>query len=706
MKHYSSDHIKNIVLLGGAKAGKTTLAECMMFEGGVIDRMGSVDDGNTVSDFHDVEKERKHSIFSSIMHTEWRGTKINILDTPGMPDFIGEVIPALRVCDTGILTVNAAQGVEVGTEIVMRYLRKYNKPTIMVINQLDHPKADYQNALAECQTQFKENIVVMQYPYNQGEGFNCIIDLLKMTMYKFPPKGGKPEKLPIPDEEKENANELHNTLVEAAAENDDSLMELYFEKGELDEDEMRKGLRIGMLNREVIPVFCTSAARNMGSGRMMGFIGNVAPSAGDMHPEETTDGNEIKVTDKDTTLFIFRTENEKHAGTVSYFKVCSGEVQSNADLTNTNHGQKVRMSQLYVPDGKSRNTVDHLSAGDIGATVKLKDTHTNDTLRSNGDDVKVRPIDFPESKIRAAVYTENQGDEEKLGLALNKMHASDMTLIPEHSKELKQLILHGQGGMHLQMAKWQLEHNYGVKVEYKEPRIPYRETIRSSAKADYRHKKQSGGAGQFGEVYMYIAPYVDGYQAPDDYRVRDVQNIELPWGGNLMYCSAIVGGAIDSRFLPAILKGINEVMEEGPLTGSNCRDVVVIVYDGKMHPVDSNEIAFKLAGRNAFQQAFRDARPLLMEPVYKVEILTPEEYTGDIMTDLQGRRAMVEGMGNEGAYQKITARVPLATMYQYANTLNSIAQGRASFHREFLEYAQVPGDVQSQLAKANEAEEA
>ena len=699
MKHYQSSNIKNIAILGGSKAGKTTLAECMMFEGGVINRMGSIEDKNTISDYHEVEHERQNSVYSSIMHTEWRGTKINIIDTPGLDDFIGEVIPALRVANTGLLVLNAQNGVEVGTEIMMRYLRKYAKPTVIVVNQIDHAKADFDGTLESINSQFSENVIVVQYPYNAGDGFDSIIDVLKMVMYKFPPEGGKPEKLPIPADQKDRADDLHNQLVEAAAENDEDLMELYFDEGTLSEDQLRDGIRKGMLARSLLPLFCVASKKNMGSGRLMGFIGNVAPSAADVAPEVTTEEEEIKTTDGDTTLFVFKAANEKHAGSVGYFKVCAGELTAGMELTDSSTGNKAKMNQLYIMDGKNRSPVDKLSAGDIGATVKYKGANTNNTLRASGDGKKISPLKFPNPRIRVAISPTKSGDEEKMGASLNKMHEGDPTLIMELSKELKQTILHAQGELHLQTAKWTLNKEYGVGIEFDKPRISYRETIRSEASASYKHKKQSGGSGQFGEVFLRIFPWTENVAMPTDLKVRNQEEIELDWGGKLLYCSAIVGGSIDTRFMPAILKGINEVIEEGPLTKSYARDIVVIVYDGKMHPVDSNEISFKIAGGRAFKDAFLQAKPMLLEPIYRLKVLTPDDYTGDIMTDLQGRRAIVEGIDSEGNLQKITARVPLAELYKYTTTLSSIAQGRAAYEREFLEYSMVPSDVQARLVK-------
>ena len=705
MKHYPTDRIKNLVLVGSAKSGKTTLAECMMYEGGVINRMGRVEAGNTVSDFHPIEVERQSSVYSSVLHTEWRDNKLNLIDTPGLDDFIGQVISALRVSDTALVTLSAANGVEVGTEIVWRYLRRYHKPSVLVVNQMDHPKADFEETIQQAQAQFGEGVVLMQYPYNQGEGFNAIIDLLKMTMYQFSPEGGKPEKLPIPAEERERANRLHNQLVEAAAEHDDKLMELYFEKGELDEDELRKGLRLGMLDRSLFPVFCVAAKRNMGSGRLMGFLGNVAPCAGDISHERTADGDELPITAPDTTLFVFKATNEKHTGAMSYFKVCSGEVRAGQELFNSVSKSRGKLTQLFAIDGKNRHPVEMLAAGDIGVAVKFKDTQVNHTLRGEADGVALEPISFPEPKMRTAIRPANQHDEEKMVQALIRMAESDSTLRFAYAKELRQNILSGQGDLHLQTVKWELAHTHGVEIEFYEPRISYRETITQAAQGYYKHKKQSGGAGQYAEVSMWIAPYEEGMAPPSsEIKVRGEDVHELPWGGKLVFHNCIVGGVIDARFMPAILKGIMEVMEQGPLTHSYARDIAVYVYDGRMHAVDSNEVSFKIAGAQAFKEAFLAAKPQLLEPVLQVEVLVPEDHMGEVMTDLQTRRGMVEGFNAEGNYQRITAQVPLAELNRYAATLSSLSQGRATHTRRFLAYSQVPGDVQVRMAQASDSE--
>ncbi|TAE47681.1 MAG: elongation factor G [Bacteroidetes bacterium] len=698
MKHYTTHEIKNVVLVGSSKSGKTTLAECMMFEGGLLTRMGHVEEGNTISDFHDIETERKSSVYASILHTEWRGAKLNLVDTPGMDDFIGELISSLRVSDTALLTLNAQYGVEVGTEIIWRYLTRYHKPSVLVVNQIDHAKSDFQATFDQAQKQFGTGVVMMQYPYNQGDGFNAIIDLLKMVMYKFPAGGGKPEKLPIPPEEREKADALHNTLVEAAAEHDETLMELFFEKGELDEDELRQGIQLGMLRRKLFPVFCLSARRNMGSGRLMGFLGNVAPFAGQMESEHSTDGRELQVTAPETTLFVFKNVNEKHAGAMSYFKVCSGELVAGMDLYNTVNGSHGKINQLYAIDGKNRHAVNKLSAGDFGATVKLKDTHVNDTLRSRNDGLALDPIVFPSPRIRLAIAGQKQGDDEKLSQALHKISESDPTFCYEYSPELRQTLVYGQGELHLMIVKWTLKHIYGVEIDYVEPKVPFRETITRLGEGSYKHKKQSGGAGQFAEVSLKVAPWFKDMSDPAEFKVKDRQVIELSWGGKLVFCNCTVGGVIDNRFMPAILKGVMETMEEGPITRSYARDVVVYVFDGKMHPVDSNEISFKIAGQQAFRQAFMAAAPRLMEPIYHLEVLSPEAHTGEILTDLQTRRAVVEGFTMEGNYQKIMARIPLAELHKYSTMLSAITQGRATYTQTFLEYAPVSAELQARLA--------
>jgi elongation factor G len=700
MKVYDEKHIKNIVLLGAPKAGKTLLAEDMTFEAGITHRRGTIEGKNTVSDYHDIEQERGNSVFATPLHTEWRDYKINIIDTPGFDDFIGEIISSTRVADTCVMAINAQHGVEVATELIWNHIDKFSKPTIFAINQVDHPKSDYENALLSIRDRFGSAVTQMQYPLNEGDAFDSIVDLLKMVVYKFPSGGGKPEKLPIPESEMETANRLHNELVEKAAENDESLMEKYFEKGTLDEDEMREGLKLGMIQHSIFPVFCMSAKKNMGTGRMMGFIDNVAPSPREAKAEHATDGSEIEFNpDKPTVLFVFKSHLEQNLGKLSFFKVISGTVTTSSELINSQTGVSERFHQLFIMDGKNRTTVDKLVAGDIGATLKLKDTYTNQTLREKGFEVTIEPIIFPERRISTAVVAQSKNDEEKIGEVLQKIHQEDPTLEVQYSKERKQLIISAQGELHLAVCKWFLENIYKLNVAFETPRVSYRETIRGSAIAVYRHKKQSGGAGQFAEVHLKVEPYYEGMAEPTDYSIRGKEMIELPWGGKLAFYNCIVGGVIDARFIPSILKGVMEKMEEGPITGSYVRDVRVCVFDGKMHPVDSNDISFKISGMMAFKTAFLKSDPQLLEPICDLEVLMPEEVMGEVMSDLQTRRSLIMGMDTKGSLQVIRARTPLAELDRYSTTLRSLSQGRASFTQRFADYTPVPYEVQQNVAK-------
>lgn len=707
MKVYQTNEIRNIALVGGAKSGKTTIAECMLFEGGLISRRGSVEDKSTVSDYREIELERQNSIYSTVMYAEYGGKKINIIDTPGFDDFFGEVLSAMKVCDTSLMVINSQNGIEVGTEITWRYTTRLNIPVVFIINQLEHEKANFEESIRQLRNQFGNKVILAQYPVNAGLGFNALIDLVSMKMLKFPKDGSKPEITDIPENEKAKAEELHAALIEAAAEGDESLMEKFFENGTLSEEEMNNGIKLGIANRSMFPVLCTSAKSNMGIARLMDFINNSLVSPDEAPLMKTTEGKEIacKATDP-ATAYVFKTSIEQHIGEVSFFKILSGEISESMEMVNANNGSKERISQVLCVAGKNREKVNKAVAGDIAATIKLKNTRSNQTLNSlKNPDVIVQPVEYPDPKYRVAVKAINSSDDEKLGGILNDMHKVDPTLIYEYSKELRQLIVQGQGEMHLTLAKWHIEKINKIDIEYLPPRIPYRETITKTAKSMYRHKKQSGGAGQFGEVHMLIQPFFDGMKDPTDFPVRGKETHELDWGGKLLFHNCIVGGSIDARFMPAILKGIMEKIEQGPLTGSYARDIAVYIYDGKMHPVDSNEISFKLAGRNAFKEAFKNAGPKILEPIYDVEVFVPEEKMGDVMTDLQGRRAVIQGMGNEGNFQKISAKVPLAEMNRYSTALSSITSGRATYNMKFAEYLQVPGDVQTQLLKTYEEQE-
>jgi elongation factor G len=702
---FDTKDIRNVALLGHSGCGKTTFAECMLFEAGAISRRGSVEEGNTQSDYTNIEKERGNSIFASLMHAKWKDSKINIIDTPGFDDFVGEVVSALKVADTGVMLLNAKNGVEVGTQLIWDYVEKFETPSIFVINQVDHEKADFESTLDQAKARFGDNKVLpMQYPLNQGEGFDTIVDALRMVMYVFPDEGGKPDKQPIPDSEIGRAQEMHNALVEAAAENDEELMEKFFEAGSLTEEELAEGLRIAIAHQEIFPVFCCSSTQNMGSGRIMGFINDICPSPADRPAAKLQESEELLKCDSNggTTIFIYKTISEPQVGNVSYFKVYSGTLNSSDELENAQNRSSERLGQLFVAEGKNREQVSSLKAGDIGVTVKLKNTHTNNTLNTKGTDRRIAEMDFPEPRIRVAVEAPSKNDIEKLFKALHQIEEEDPTLIVEQSKTLKQTLLFGQGQLHLDLIKYRIEKVYNVSMDFIRPRISYRETITKSADTMYRHKKQTGGAGQFAEVHMRIEPYTDGMPDPDGLTVRNREVEELPWGGKLAFFWCIVGGSIDSKYSNAIKKGILQKMEEGPLTGSYCTDIRVSIYDGKMHPVDSNDMAFMLAATQAFKTAFKEAGPKLLEPIYKLEITCTDESMGEIMGDLQTRRAMIMGMDSDGHYQKITANVPLAELYQYSSTLRSLSQGRAKFHREFSEFAAVPRELQDRLITGHE----
>ena len=710
MKNYQTSEIKNVVLLGAPGSGKTTFAEAMAFEGKVIDRRGSIETENTLSDHTDLEHSNRRSIYSTILYTEFMNHKLNIIDAPGSDDFSGGLFAAFKVADVGLMLFNAQNGFEVGSEIQSRYAKTYNVPLVGVINQLDSEKANWEGTLESIASFSKVKPIVVQYPVNPGPGFDAFIDVLLMKMFRFKDDNGTREELPIPAEHAERAAELHQALLEAAAENDETLMDTYFEKGDLEPDEIRKGLGMGIANRDWMPIFCASAKKDIGTKRIMEFIIKVAPNPDQRPPMTDTEGNDIPADPAGPTiLFVFKSSIEQHVGEISYFRVVSGKVTEGMELLNMRTENKEKLSQLFAVAGKNRVKVSEMSAGDIGCTVKLKSTRTGDTLAPAGSHTVISPMVFPEPRYRAAVRAVNQADEEKLGELLNKARYEDPTLLVEYSKELKQTIVQGQGELHLKILRDQIMGGSKIDIEYFAPRIPYRETITKTAAADYRHKKQSGGAGQFGEVHLVIEPYYEGMPEPSKYKVdgkeltlnvKNKEEYDLDWGGKLQFYSAVVGGAIDARFMPAILKGIMEKMEEGPLTGSYARDIRVIVYDGKMHPVDSNEISFKLAGRNAFKEAFRNAGPKIMEPIYNVEVLVPSDKMGDVMSDMQNRRAIIEGMSSEGGLDRLSARVPLSELYRYSTTLSSLTNGRATYTMKFASYEQVPSDIQEKLLKA------
>lgn len=708
MKVYQTNDIRNIAIVGGAKSGKTTLAEAMAFESGLITRRGSVEEKNTISDYRDVEIDRRNSVMNTLLYAEYNDKKINIIDAPGFADFKGETLTAMSVCEAALVVVNATTGIEVGAEIAWRTAEKTKSSVIFVINQLDSEKSNFSETIQMLNNSFNAGLTLVQYPVNAGVGFDSIIDLVLMKLLKYPKGGGKPEVLPIPDSEKDKVEELRLQLVEAAATGSDELMEKYFETNDLPIEDVRKGLMLGIAKNSVIPVLCTSAKENIGVGRLLEFISFNVPSPDKKAVRMTMeDGTPVSYdVAAPATMFVFKTAFEAHMGELAYMKVMNGEVTESMDISNSTNQSKERLSQLLISSGKNRVKVDKVMAGDMFCTLKLKDVKANQTLvtTKNPND-KITPIEYPSPIFSVAIKAENNADDEKVGGLLNEYKSSDLSLKVEISRELKQTILSGQGELHLNIIKWYLENQAKIPVHYTSPKVPYRETITKSAEAMYRHKKQSGGSGQFGEVHMMIEPYYEGMPNQTKYPIRGTETIDLAWGGKLVFNNCIVGGAIDARFMPAILKGIMEKMEEGPLTGSYARDIVVNIYDGKMHPVDSNEMAFKIAGRTAFKEAFKNAGAKILEPISDMEVHCPAEVMGNVMTDLQGRRAIVMGMDAEGSFQVIKAKAPVVEIAKYATALSSLSSGRGYFTAKYSEYQQVPTDVQNALLKAYEESE-
>ena len=704
MQTFDQKHIKNIAFVGAHGAGKTTLTESMLFEAGLINRRGTIAEGNTVSDFQRIEKERGMSVFTTLVHTEWRNYKINILDTPGLDDFIGEIVQGVKAADTIVMVVNAQHGVEPGTEVIWNYINRFRKPLLFAINQIDHEYADFDKAMNSLKEHYGNNVVQIQYPIKH-DGHIAIIDVLKMKMYVFKDEGGKPDKQPIPENEMDKATQLHNELVEKAAENEESLMEIFFDKGTLNEDEMREGMKTGMANNSFFPVFCVSAAKNMGSGRLMGFIDNVAPSAVDKSPFTTANGKELTYDQsKPTSAFVFKTHYEPNIGKINFLKVITGQLTNGQTLIDVVTGKEENINNIFIVDGNKRHPVDKLVAGDIGAVIKTKDVETNTTLHEKGFEVKIMPMDFPQAKVRKALFADNKAAEDKLTEVVKKIVSQDPTYDLSFSKELKQWVLSCQGDLHLAVFEYILKNEYGIAVRFEDVKVAYRETVQKPAISFYRHKKQSGGAGQFAEVRIKIEPYYEGIAEPEGFSLRGKEEIDLEWGGKLVFYNCIVGGVIDQRFIPSVLKGIMESMGNGPLSGSYVRDVRVMLFDGKMHPVDSNDISFKIAGARSFSNAVLDAQPRLMEPVDQLEITVPDALMGDVMGELQTRRGMIMGMESTGGYQKLTAKVPQKEMAGFSNSLRSLTQGRASFTSSFDGFIPVAANLQEEIVAAHRKE--
>lgn len=694
MTPYDADHIRNVALVGHQGTGKTTLAEAMLFSAGALDRMGSVEAGTTASDHHASERERGASVFTTLLHAEWGGRKINVLDTPGTLDFVAETITALKVADAAVFVVDAAEGVQVGTELAWTYATRTETPALFVLNKLDTADSDFETTLARVQDRYGRAATPVQLP--AGSGTRTIIDVLLMKQLRFD-EAGRAHVEPIADAFRDRADALHNELVEAIAENDEGLLDLYVEKGTLSEDEMRAGLRRSMIRRELFPVFLTVAHEAVGVSRLLSFVGNVCPGPAERAPHLDAGAAAVDPA-APPVAFVFRTMAEDHVGEFSYLKVYDGAIEGGADLENARDGSTERLGALFAVNGSDRTPVDRLVAGDVGATVKLRHTAAGDTLRAKGSDAVVSPVEYPEPRIRLAVRAERPGEEDKLAQGLAQVVKEDPSLRVDHDPHLGQVTIAGQGEQHLEVARYRLAHRSGVEVAFDRPRVGYRETVRARSEARYRHKKQTGGAGQFAEIELLVEPLGGPFRPPDGVRVRNETETVTDWGSRVQFVDAVVGGSIDmGRFSGAIRKGVGEALREGPLAGYPVGDVRVVVLDGSMHSVDSNDNAFRSAAKAAFRGAFAGARPALLEPFAELEVLVPDAHLGDVLGDLTARRARIQGMDAEGVFQKVTALVPEAELYRYATALRSLTQGRGLHRTRPAHYDAVPRDVQASL---------
>ena len=688
-KEYTTDKIRNIAFIGHGGSGKTTISEAVLLTSGTSTRFGRVEDGSSISDYHPDEIERKISINASLLHCDWETFKFNILDTPGYSDFTGEVVSSLRVSDIAVVLLKAVEGTEVGTEIVWNYTKRYQTPAILIVNKLDNENADFDHAFASAKNRFGADVTLVQFPANQGLTFDSIVDVLKMKMYKYQRDGsGRFTETDIPAEFKEKAEALHEELIEKIAETDEDLMNKFFEDGTLKDADLQKGLKLALNTRKIFPVFCAAASMNIGISPILSFLVQYGPSPADRGPVQAKDqkNQDIQVApdaNAQPSLFAFKTVSEQHVGELSFFRVYSGTVTPGLDLTNNSNGKVERLGQIFVMNGKERRDVGKLLAGDIGAVVKLKDTHTNNTLSSRSFSVLYPPIEFPEPVIRMAIKARAKGDEDKIGTGLHYLHEEDPTFLVHVDGELSQTIIAGQGELHLLIVTKRLKEKYGVDVDLAEPRIPYKEAIKAKVnEIEYKHKKQTGGRGQFGHVYLKLEP--------------------LPRGGGFEFVDEVVGGVVPGRFIPAVEKGVIETMHRGVLAGYQIVDVRVTIFDGSYHTVDSDEHSFKIAGAMAFKKGFLEARPVLLEPINEIEVIVPDEYMGDVMGDISGRRGKISGMESEGSFQKIKALVPMSEIHKYSTILRSMTQGRGVYRTKFSHYEELPREQAEKVIAAKE----
>ena len=701
----SPSDLRNVALVGHQGSGKTTLAEALLHAAGVIGRPGAVPEGTTQSDYHPSEQDREMSIFTTLLHADWHGHKINILDTPGYPDFSSEVIAAMKVIDTAVYVMDARSGVEVGTELAWSYGEQMETPSMFVVNHVDHADADVQGILDEIEDRFGRGATAVQFPC--GAGSRSIVDVLRMEQLHYPEGETTPEADPIDDAFRDQAQTLHETLVEDIAANDEALMETYFEQGELTPGQMREGLQDAMLNRELYPVFVTSATEGIGVNRLLDVIEAVCPSPAD-RPFAAEDRTAVPpAPDGAPVGFVYRTMAQEHVGEYSYVRAYNGTLASGQDLENASTGATERIGQIYVLNGEDREHVSQLVAGDLGALVKLDDTNTNDTLRTPESDVVIPPIQFPAPRFTMAVEAADEGQEDKLAQGLHQITAEDPSLAYDHDPILNQLTLSGQGELHLRIAQSRLRRRAGVEVRFSEPKISYREALQDRATADYRHKKQSGGAGEFADLSLLVEPLAGDFHPPDSIEVRGDETVTTDWDAEAHFVNAITGGVIDmNKFFSSIQKGVLNAMEEGPLAGFPVGDVRVVVYDGGMHPVDSNEAAFKRAAYACFRQAFEQGHPTLMEPIRTVTVTTPDDYTGDVISDLNTRRGRIQGIDTQGPLQRITAEVPESELHKYSTALRSLTHGRGLHMTQFSHYESMPDNVQEEVVAATPREAA
>jgi elongation factor G len=685
LKEYNAEAIRNIAFVGHGGSGKTTISEILLFTSGETNRIGKVEEGNTISDFNSNEIEKRISIAASPLHVEWNSTKINILDTPGFPDFIGQVISSLHVTDLAISVVKSFEGIEVGTEQTWELIRKNNLPAAVIINKCDNEHSKFFETVAQAKVRLSHDITIVSYPAKEGLNFTSVIDLLKMKMISYGDAGSKKvTEEEIPADLKANADKLREVLIEKIAESSEELMNKFFEVGSLNDDEIQKGLKTSIVKGGLIPVFAFAATRGIGQNTFLDFATKYFPAPNEREPIEAImkeGGKKVKVacdSKSEVSLLIFKSLSEQHVGELSIFKVYSGSLTPGMDLQNTHKDKIERLGQIYVLNGHNRKDVAKLNAGDIGAVVKLKDSHTGDTLSSKNFTIVLPEIEYPEPVIRFAVKPKAKGDEDKISAALHTAHEEEPTLRTKFDGEISQTIVSGQGELQLYLAIKLLKDRYGVEVELVEPRIPYRETIKGRCEdSEYKHKKQSGGRGQYGHVHLKLEP--------------------MPRGTGYEFVDAIVGGVVPGRFVPAVEKGLKEIMTKGILTGSKVVDVRVTLFDGTYHAVDSDEVSFKIAASQAFKKGFMEAKPMLLEPIYDINVKIPEKYMGDVMGDISGRRGKIQNMDSDNSFQIIKAKVPLAELHKYSTQLRSLTSGRGMFSMSFSHYEEVPKETEAKV---------